>query len=251
MLGDGRDHLPQDAGASDRLVLGPVPHEPEQERDLGFATEQGDRRLLPHRLADAAENSQGHGRPRPGLSTGRSGGGGRRHCRGRGTRQEAVRARRTNQVGGCGCGEAPRPRPRGQQTHSWIWVVPDASTPSLHGFLQANAQPGSTLLTDDWSGYQGIEEKGFQHQVLRRGPDPAAASHLFPWVAITLSNLKRFLLGAHHKAEPQHLKRTLAEFTVRLNRRSFEENLFHRLARACLTTNTITVKDLVATHELT
>ena len=130
-------------------------------------------------------------------------------------------------------------------------VVPDASATSLHGFLHTNAQPGSTLLSDAWSGYQGIEEKGFQPQVLRRGPDPAAASSLFPWVPITLSNLKRFLLGTHHKPEPQHLKRYLAEFTYRLNRRSFEENLFHRLARACLTTNTITYKDLVTTHELT
>src|SRR5487761_1254670 len=60
MLGDGRDHLPQDAGAAARLVLGPVPHEPRQERDFGAPTEQRDRGVLPDRLADAAENSEGH-----------------------------------------------------------------------------------------------------------------------------------------------------------------------------------------------
>lgn len=130
-------------------------------------------------------------------------------------------------------------------------VVQDASAPSLHGFLQAKVQVGSAILTDAWQSYRGIEAKGFQHLPLRRGSDPAASSRLFPWVHITLSNLKRFLLGTHHKVEPQHLKRYVAEFAYRLNRRGLEESLFHRLARACLATNTIIYKDLIAPPELT
>ena len=42
----------------------------------------------------------------------------------------------------------------------------------------------------------------------------------------------------------------MAEFTYRLNRRWQETSLFDRLARACLSTNTITYKELVATPEL-
>jgi hypothetical protein len=44
------------------------------------------------------------------------------------------------------------------------------------------------------------------------------AHKLFPWVHITLSNLKRFLLGTHHQVERKHLKRYVAEFNYRLNR---------------------------------
>jgi len=129
--------------------------------------------------------------------------------------------------------------------------VPDASANSLHGFLQATAQPGSTLLTDAWSGYRGIEQKGFRHLPLRRGSDPATRCQLLPWVHITLSNLKRFLLGTHHKVERQHLKRYVAEFAYRLNRRGQERHLFHNLAQACLNTNTLTYRDLIAQPELT
>lgn len=129
-------------------------------------------------------------------------------------------------------------------------VVTDATAASLHGFLQSRAEVGSVILTDAWRSYRGLEAKGFQHHTLRRGPDPAAAFQLFPWVHITLSNLKRFLLGTHHKVEAQHLKRYVAEFVYRLNRRGMGEGLFHRLARACLATNTIIYRDLIASPEL-
>ena len=75
--------------------------------------------------------------------------------------------------------------------------------------------------------------------------------HLFPWVHITLSNLKRFLLGTHHQVDPHHLKRYGAEFAYRLNRRTREVNLFQRLARACLATNTVIYNDLVAMPDQT
>jgi hypothetical protein len=61
---------------------------------------------------------------------------------------------------------------------------------------------------------------------LRRGPDPAARHRLFPWVHMTLSNLKRFLPGTPPQAEPKLLKRYLTEFSYRLNRRTMEANLF-------------------------
>src|SRR5271157_4499843 len=79
-------------------------------------------------------------------------------------------------------------------------------------FLQANVQPGSRVLSDGWRGYQGLEQQGFQHAATPVHGDLEAAHRLFPWVHITLSNLKRFLLGTHHKVEPQHLQRYLAEF---------------------------------------
>ena len=125
-------------------------------------------------------------------------------------------------------------------------VVPNAAASSRQGFLHAKVQPGSQLLSDGWRGYQKLEEQGFQHTATPLHADPEAAHRLFPWVHITLSNLKRFLLGTHHKVEPQHLQRYVAEFNYRLNRRTMEANLFQRLVRACLTTNTVIYKELIA-----
>ncbi len=67
---------------------------------------------------------------------------------------------------------------------------------------------------------------------------------------ITLSNLKRFLLGPSHKVEAKHLNRYVAEFAYRLNRRTMEKNLLARVVRACLAclaTQTITYKQFTAT----
>ena len=60
----------------------------------------------------------------------------------------------------------------------------------------------STVLTDDWRNCPRMDQKGFEHLALRRGPHTAVRCQLFPWVHITLSNLKRFLLGTHHKIVP-------------------------------------------------
>jgi hypothetical protein len=66
---------------------------------------------------------------------------------------------------------------------------------------------------------------------------------------MTLSHLKRFLLGTPLQAEPQLRKRYLAEFAYGLNRRTMEANLFQRLACACLATHTILDKDLIASPD--
>jgi hypothetical protein len=57
--------------------------------------------------------------------------------------------------------------------------------------------------------------------------------------------------GAYHKVKQKHLKRCVAEFNCRLNRRTIEQDLMVRLLRACLSTQTITCKQLVAMPELT
>ena len=62
-LGHGGDDLSQDEGGVERLVLGDLPPGARQEGDLAAATEQGDRGELSHRLADGAQDSQGHGGP--------------------------------------------------------------------------------------------------------------------------------------------------------------------------------------------
>ena len=129
---------------------------------------------------------------------------------------------------------------------SALSVIPDARSESLRGFLRENVQPGSAVLTDRFASYSGLSARGFSHVAIPLGDDPQTAGRFFPWVHITLSNLKRFLLGTHHKPQSKHLSRYVAEFTYRLNRRWQEANLFEQLTRACLSTNTIIYRELVA-----
>jgi hypothetical protein len=84
-----------------------------------------------------------------------------------------------------------------------------------------------------WGGYRKLDQKGFEHTatVLSSQEEPTHA--LFPWAHISLSNPKRILLGTHHQVEASHLKRYVAEFNYRLNRRTMENDLLPRLLRAC------------------
>jgi transposase-like protein len=129
-------------------------------------------------------------------------------------------------------------------------VIPDAATETLEKFLASKVKPGSHILSDGWHGYRRLKQKGFEHTATAISKQEEPAHSLFPWVHITLSNLKRFLLGTHHKVEQKHLHHYVAEFNYRLNRRSMEPDLMVRLLRACISTQTITYKQLISTPEL-
>ena len=95
-----------------------------------------------------------------------------------------------------------------------------------------------------------MKKRGFDHTATVISKQDEAAHSLFPWVHIPLSNLKRFLLGTHHKVERKHLKRYVAEFNYQLNRRTMEPTMLPGLIHACLATQTIPYKQLVAAPEL-
>jgi len=42
-------------------------------------------------------------------------------------------------------------------------VIPDGSASVLHTFITDNVAPGSTVITDGWSGYLGIDKVGYTH----------------------------------------------------------------------------------------
>jgi transposase-like protein len=130
-------------------------------------------------------------------------------------------------------------------------VLPNAGSKSLTGFLNQKVERGSHVLTDGWNGYWHVEQNGFRHTAIELAHQGQPAHKLFPWVHITLSNLKRFLLGTHHQVQGKHLKRYVAEFNYRLNRRTMEADLLQRLLRAAISTNTLTYNQLIASPELT
>ncbi|MGH7747728.1 MAG: transposase, partial [Candidatus Dormibacteria bacterium] len=42
-------------------------------------------------------------------------------------------------------------------------ILTDASAASLHPFVTDNVEPGTTVITDAWQGYRGIERLGYTH----------------------------------------------------------------------------------------
>jgi len=90
-------------------------------------------------------------------------------------------------------------------------LIPNASAPTLTAFVKDNVESGATIVTDDWSGYNGLSGAGYRHHV----DAPALVN-----IHRIFSNLKAWLLGTHHGAvRRQHIQAYLNEYTFRFNRR--------------------------------
>ena len=109
--------------------------------------------------------------------------------------------------------------------------IATADRTSLHGFIAASIEPGSTVRTDGLNAYLGLSGYRHDRQVQRRQP---AEEHLLPRVRRVVSLLKRWLLGTHQGAvRHEYLDYYLDEFTFRFNRRTSKSRgkLFYRLAQ--------------------
>ena len=110
--------------------------------------------------------------------------------------------------------------------------VPDASAISLRSFIIQSVEPGSTVITDGWEGYNGLEAHGYIHEVKVLKGSVETTSKVLPLVHRVASLLKRWILGTHQGAvSPAHIDYYLDEFVFRFNRRTSQHRgkLFYRL----------------------
>ena len=108
-------------------------------------------------------------------------------------------------------------------------AIGDASALELHGFIGGAVEKGSTLVTDGWEAYNGIEAKGYFREVSSLRGNPGKA---LPHVHTVVSLLKRWLLGTLQGAcSAGHMPYYLDEYTFRFNRRTSRHRgmLFYRL----------------------
>ena len=59
-------------------------------------------------------------------------------------------------------------------------------------------QPGSLIVTDDWSGYASLRKRGYDHHAIAESGDPEIAEQFMPMIHLVFSNLKTWLNGIHH-----------------------------------------------------
>src|SRR6266576_7103234 len=143
-------------------------------------------------------------------------------------------------------GERPGKRGRGAAGKSLVLVAAQADGPQI-GRIRlgcvANAsqavltmavgkmvEPKSQVLTDDWDGYGGLSDAGYDRQVVRKGA--VIGENLLPRANRVASLLQRWLLGTHQGAVAHsHLDYYLDEFVFRFNRRRSRSRglLFYRL----------------------
>ena len=108
-------------------------------------------------------------------------------------------------------------------------VVPDRTEKSLCGFVEEAVAPGTTVITDAWSGYASLSKRGYEHLAVAEAGEPKVAEEYLPIIHLVFSNLKSWLRGTHHGVSPQHLQAYLNEFVFRFNRRFYPFNAFRSL----------------------
>lgn len=126
--------------------------------------------------------------------------------------------------------------------------VPDASVDSLTDFITDAIEPASTVHTDGWRGYWGVEVAGYVHEVTLISRNKKTGSELMPRVHRVASLLKRWLMGTHQGAvAPQHLDYYLDEFTFRFNRRRSANRgkLFYRLVQQAVAIDPVPYRSLI------
>jgi transposase-like protein len=129
--------------------------------------------------------------------------------------------------------------------------IPNCQRNTLHRFIQEAVETGSTIHTDGYPAYQGLEQLGYRHArtSLIHRKDLSAASRLLPRVHRIASLLKRWLFGTHQGAvQPEHLDYYLDEFVFRFNRRTSRSRgkLFYRLLQQAVQVDPAPYKSLIA-----
>lgn len=108
-------------------------------------------------------------------------------------------------------------------------TAPEASKKNLHGFIRQAVEAGSTVRTDGYIHYLGLDGYVHDRQMQTRQPP---GEHLLPRVHRVISLLKRWLLGTHQGAiSREQIDHYWDEFTFRFNRRKSASRgkLFYRL----------------------
>lgn len=109
--------------------------------------------------------------------------------------------------------------------------IPDASSESLIAFIEDNIEPSSTIITDGWPSYNGLNIKGYQH-IVQKATAKDEDEEVLPNVHRIASLLKRWLLGTHQSyLNKNKMEYYLDEYNFRYNRRTSKSRglLFLRL----------------------
>jgi len=128
-----------------------------------------------------------------------------------------------------------KPNPKQQNPHkkdrilgfAKMIVMDDLSGTGINYTVKESISPSSIVISDGYKGFSGLGEIVEQHNAM---VVPQKEAHIkLPWVHAVISNAKRNLLGVHHSIGKGFLQNYLNEFVYKLNRRTFESDLFDRM----------------------
>ncbi|OKS85235.1 IS1595 family transposase [Mucilaginibacter polytrichastri] len=99
-------------------------------------------------------------------------------------------------------------------------VTPLANGDSIKPFIYANVKPGSTVITDGFGAYKGLD-KTYTHEVVMHSENEYVRPGNIHTNTLEgfWSHLKRGIIGTFHQVSPKHLHRYCHEFGFKYNTR--------------------------------
>ena len=98
-------------------------------------------------------------------------------------------------------------------------VIEHTDRPTLSGFVAQNVEPGTTVYTDEHSGYNWVENREMVRHSAKEYVNGQAYTN---GIESFWSMLKRGYVGTYHKMSVKHLDRYVSEFAGRHNARPLD-----------------------------
>ena len=130
-------------------------------------------------------------------------------------------------------------------------VIPNCSADALSAFVNDTVSAGSTVFTDGWKGYDGLDKQRYAHYQVFQNKSSDKDSVL-PGVHLIASLVKRLIRGTHQgRFEPRYLQHYLDEYVFRFNRRTSRSigKKFMRIVQQVICSSKITLAQLVKTAQ--
>jgi len=106
-------------------------------------------------------------------------------------------------------------------------VIPNAKKDTLQPIVEKTVQTGSTIHTDEWQGYNGLNKAGYQHKVINHSDDVFVMGSIHTQTVDGFwGNFKNGVLGVHHHVSNKYLHLYLAEHGFRYSHRNDVKPMF-------------------------
>src|SRR5882724_2507791 len=109
-------------------------------------------------------------------------------------------------------------------------VAPDATKKTLHGLAKEYILPSSTVFTDDFVSYDGLQAEGYVHKRIRHSARIYVSGDIHTQAIEGFWSLvKRGIGGVYHNVSAKYLQTYLDEYSFRYNRRNMGNQQFRSI----------------------
>lgn len=125
-------------------------------------------------------------------------------------------------------------------------VIPDTKQKTLQPLIKELIQAGTTLVTDEWHGYNGLSVSYNHVYVNHSAKQYSVDGYSTNSVENFWSHLKRGINGIYHQVSPKHLQKYCDEFAFRFNNRESESSEKFNLSLTKSSKGRLRYKDLIS-----